>query len=106
MEGQGYRVDAGEGRRWSVKASVGPSITLYKGRNRGGVGFEKVWPLVQVLRFGGGGGGRGEGDHLPGSVGAPVPLVGDVKSHPTTRGRMLRLDRKKQGAKSTLGSDL
>ena len=55
MEGQGYRVSAGEGRGWSASAAVGPPITLHKGGNGGSEGFEKVGPLVQVL---GGGGGR------------------------------------------------
>ena len=39
---------------------------------------------------------EGGGGHLPGTVGVPVPLVGDVQSSPTARGRMLRLERKKQ----------
>ena len=36
-----------------------------------------------------GGGGREGGDHLPGTFGVPVPLVGGVKSSPIIRGRML-----------------
>ena len=39
---------------------------------------------------------RGGGGHPPGTFGAPVPLVGDVKSSPTAWGRMLRLERKQQ----------
>ena len=66
------------------------------------MGFEKVGPLAQVPGFWGG--VEDGGDHLPGTIGAPVPLVGDVKSSPTSRGRMLRLERKKQGAKSTVGA--
>ena len=64
--------------------------------------FEKVGPRAQVLCFGGG--AEEGGDHLPGTFGAPVPLVGDVKSSPTARGRMLRLERKKPGAESTVGA--
>ena len=66
------------------------------------MGFEKVGPLAQVLGYGGG--AEEGGDHLPGTFGAPVPLVGDVKSSPTARGRMLRLERKKRGAESTVGA--
>ena len=65
-----------------------------QGGNGGSEGFEKVGPPLQVLGFEG---AREGGDHLPGTFGAPVPLVGDVKSSPTARGRMLRLERKKQG---------
>ena len=104
MEGQGYRVGAGEGRGWSARAAVGPPSTLYKGENGGSERFEKVGPLLQVLGFGGGGGAEEGGDHLPGTFGAPVPLVGDVKSSPTARGRKPRLDRKTRGAKSTVGA--
>ena len=57
--------------------------------------FEKVGPLVQVLRVQGGGGQRRGGDHLPGSFVAQVPLFRNVKSSPTARGRMRRLERKK-----------
>ena len=59
------------------------------------MGFEKVGPLALVLGFGGG--AEEGGDHLPGTFGAPAPLVGDVKSSATAWGRMLRLERKKQG---------
>ena len=38
------------------------------------------------------------------AFGVPVPLVGNVKSSPLTWGRMLPLERKKQGAESTVGS--
>ena len=69
---------------------MGPTSALYKGGNGGSEGFEKVGPLVQVLGFGGGGGQR-------------VPLVGDVKSSPTARGRMLRLERKKQEEREVAG---
>ena len=61
MEGQGYRVGAGEGRGWSARAAVGPPSTLYKGGNGGSERFEKVGPLLQVLGFGGGGGGQRRG---------------------------------------------
>ena len=54
MEGQGYRVGAGDGRGWSARAAVGPPSTLYKGENGGSVGCQKVGPLLQVLGFGGG----------------------------------------------------
>ena len=55
MEGQGYRVGAGEGRGWSARAAVGPtSMLLYRAGNGGSEGFEEVGPLVQVLGFGGG----------------------------------------------------
>ena len=53
----------------------------------------------------GGAGGQRRGDHLWGIVGAPGPLVGDVKSFPTARGRMPRLERKKQGAGTCLEGD-
>ena len=79
---------------------MGPPITVYKGCNGGSVGFEKVGPLALVLGFGRG--AEEGGDHLPGTVGAPVPLVGDVKSSPTAWGRMLCLERKKREAESTV----
>ena len=78
---------------------MGPTSTLYKG---GSEGFEEVGPLAQVLGFGGG--AEEGGDHLPGTFGAPVPLIGDVTSSPTARGRTLRLERKKLGAESTVGA--
>ena len=56
---------------------MGPTSTLYKAANGGSEGFEEVGPLPQVLGFGGGQ-RRGGGGHLPGTVGVPVPLVGDV----------------------------
>ena len=37
-----------------------------------------------------------------GTLRAPVPPFGDVKSSPTARGRMLRLERKNLGAESTI----
>ena len=66
------------------------------------MGCEKVGLLAQVLGFEGW--AEEGGNHLPGTFGAPVPLVGDVKSSPTARGRMLRLERKKQGVESTVGA--
>ena len=103
MEGQGYRVNAGDRPGWSASAAVGPPITLHKGGNGGSKGFEKVEPLVHVV---GGEAGQRRGDHLPRAFGAPVPLVGDVKSSPAARGRMARLERKKQGAESTAGAPI
>ena len=58
-----------------------------RGETGGSKGFEKVEPLVQVV---GGEGGQRRGDHLPRTFGVPGPLVGDVKSSPTARGRMAR----------------
>ena len=66
------------------------------------MGFEKVGRLALALGFGGG--QRRGGNRLPGTLGAPVPLVGDVKSSPTARGRMLCLESKKLGAESTVGA--
>ena len=75
MGGQGYRVGAGEGRGWSARVAVGPPITLYKGRNGGSMGFEKVGPLAQALGFWG---GAEEGGKLgaESTVGAPTDMPG------------------------------
>ena len=62
------------------------------------MGFEKVGPLAQVLGFGGGGAEEG-GDHLPGTFGAPVPLVGDVTSSPTARGEDAPPGKKETGSR-------
>ena len=82
MGGQGYRVGAGEGRGWSSRVAVGPPITLYKGRNGGSMGFEKVGPLAQALGFGGGRGGGKLGAES--NVGAPTDMPGGG-SEPRTR---------------------
>ena len=79
----------------------GPAHYAVLGGNGGSEGFEEVEPLVQVV---GGEGEQRRGDHLLGTFGAPGPLVGDVKSCPTARWTMPRLERKKQGPESTAGA--
>ena len=61
------------------------------------MGFEKVGLLAQVLGFEGW--AEEGGDHLPGTFGAPVPLVGDVKSSPTTRGEDAPPGKKETGSR-------
>ena len=61
------------------------------------MGCEKVGLLAQVLGFGGG--AEEGGDHLPGTFGAPGPLVGDVTSSPTARGEDAPPGKKETGSR-------
>ena len=97
MEGQGYTVSAGEGRGWSAGAAVGPPITLHKGRHGGSEEFEKVGPLVQVVR-----GGREGGTTCRVLLGPRFPWL--ATSSPPYRPGEDAPPGKKQGAESTVGS--